>query len=260
MRQTAADILCIGAQRAMTSWLHHVVSAHPRCWVFPDFDPVTSTTKEAHFWDRNRHRGVDWYRFLMTPPGDATRLSMDFTPEYALMTPGQIDECHDLSPGARVIYVLRDPLARAVSALRMHQMWRTGNAAPADAPLSLDAVLGLLPVTRLWEHGAYADNAARWQVRYDVLIVNAEDLVTDPGGQIDRILDHCGLDRPAPDSQARAEIDRRIARPLWQSPAYPLDRDALHWLHGATWRERCAAEDRLGLRFAEGARLLDNAG
>ena len=50
-RSSAADILCIGAQRAMTSWLHHGFSSHPDVWAFPNFEPLTSTSKEAHYWD-----------------------------------------------------------------------------------------------------------------------------------------------------------------------------------------------------------------
>ena len=29
-RANITDILCIGAQKASTSWLHHVLNAHPR--------------------------------------------------------------------------------------------------------------------------------------------------------------------------------------------------------------------------------------
>ena len=256
-RETTTDILCIGAQRAMTSWLHHVLSAHPRTWAFPDFDPVTSTAKEAHFWDRNHHRGADWYRFLMTPPWDRTLKSMDFTPEYALMSEEQIGQCHALSPGARVIYLLRDPLARTVSALRMHQMWRSRNAAPEAAPITLDTARHIAPGAHLWDHVDYASHAARWGTRYDVLIVNTEDLAADPVGQMGRVLAHCGLDWPDPGSDPRAEMERRMARSLWVTPRYPLDSDTLHWLHGATWDARRAAERDLGLTWTEGARLLE---
>ncbi len=70
-RENVTDILCIGAQKASTSWLHHVINAHQRTYAFPNSEPVTSTDKEAHFWDWNHHRGLDWYRNLMAVNGKA---------------------------------------------------------------------------------------------------------------------------------------------------------------------------------------------
>ncbi len=251
-RANIADILCIGAQRAMTSWLHHVLSAHPGTWAFPDFGPVTSTAKEAHYWDWNHHRGPDWYRVLMRPLGDPGRLSMDFTPEYAFLSADQIDDCHRLNPGARVIYIMRDPLARAVSSLRMHTMWATDNAAPDAVTLDLDAtLLQRMDHARLHDHCAYAENLARWSRHYDVLVLSFEDLRADPVAGLDRVLAHVGLSRDAMPPEARAEFDARAARPIWQTPRYRLTADALDFLHGALWREREGAEAVLGLRFEE---------
>src|SRR6056297_1799218 len=113
-RENITDILCIGCQKGSTSWLHSVLNSHTGTYAFPNSEPVTSTSKEAHFWDWNHDRGVDWYRSLMTPD-DPAKLALDFTPEYATLTNDQIAECKALNPTARVIYILRDPLARAVS-------------------------------------------------------------------------------------------------------------------------------------------------
>ncbi|MGY6533968.1 MAG: sulfotransferase family protein [Pararhodobacter sp.] len=259
-RPNVADILCIGAQRAMTSWLHHVLSAHPGTWAFPDFGPVTSTAKEAHYWDWNHHRGPDWYRVLMTPPGDPGRLSMDFTPEYAFLSDAQISECRALNPQARIIYILRDPLARAVSALRMHTMWATDNAPPGTVTLDLDAtLLERVAHARLHVHGDYAANHARWAHHYDVLVLNFEDLCTNPTAGLDRVLAHLGLSRDAMPPAARAEFDARAARPIWQTPRYRFTPDALDFLHGLLWRERQATEESLGLRFDEWRSVLADA-
>ncbi len=256
-RENIADIICIGAQRAMTSWLHHVLAAHPRFWAFPDFNPVTSTRKEAHFWDWNRARGVEWYRVLMSPP-DPARLSMDFTPDYALLDEGQIAECKELNPGARVIYILRDPLARAVSTLRMHLMWRLDSSDPADGALALDEALhDLIRSSRLWAHGDMVANLSRWQRFYpDLLVLNFEDLAADPGTGLARILAHCGETTKGLPAEAMAQIDARAGRVIWQTPRFRVGEDALYFLHGATRAARGACADTLGFEFTEGRTLL----
>lgn len=253
-----ADILCIGAQRAMTSWLHHVIAAHPGAWAFPNFDPVTSTSKEAHYWDWNRRRGPDWYRVLMRPLSDDA-LSLDFTPDYAFLNDDQITECHALSPSAKVIYILRDPLARAVSAIRMRTLWATNNAgAKAHRVTYGREFLNRCHHARLWDHGAYSANVVRWRRKYpDLLVLNYEQMRAAPLAAALSILEHCGLDTDALPKAAQTAIRNRATQKIWQSPEYALDSDCLAFLHGVTWHERATAKQELGMVFHEGDALTD---
>lgn len=248
-RANHADILCIGAQRAMTSWLHNVLSLHPGTWTFPDFSPVTSTRKEAHFWDWNHHRGREWYRFLMTPPDDRSLKSLDFTPDYALMNDAQIAECKALNPTAKVIYILRDPLARAVSAIRMHTMWASDNA-PADrVQVTFDQrFLDRVNAARIQAHGDYAGNLGRWRRHYpDILLLDFAALAADPGAGMARVLAHCDL--PENRLTGNPEYADRLHNRIWHAREYPLSADCLHFLDGMLWREREAAEAETGIRF-----------
>lgn len=252
-RRNTADIIGIGAQRAMTSWLHLLLNAHPGTWAFPDCAPLTSTNKEAHFWTRNRHRGPDWYRVLMTPPERRERLSLDITPDYALMNDDQIGECQALSPEARVIYILRDPLARAISALRMYSMWDSGGAEAGALRLELDAgTRARMSRAALHAHGDYAAHAQRWKRHYpQMLVLNFEDLARDPEAGARRILEHCGLDPEAIPGLAR------FRTPVWVAPAYGLSPDLVHWLHGATWLARMRSEQEFGFQFNEFELILE---
>lgn len=251
-RENCADILCIGVQKASTSWLHHVLNAHPRTYAFPNMEPVTSTNKEAHFWDWNHKRGADWYRGLMTPP-DPAQLSMDFTPEYALMSDAQIAECKALNPTAKVIYVLRDPLARAVSALRMHVLWRTKHADKAEVEIEFDdAFLKLVQDARIFDMSSYVANYQRWAKQYDsILVLNYEEILRDPEGIIARLYDHVGLSFEDMPPEARAEFDIRMKKRVWASTPYPVRSDVLYFLHGLLWPKRQAAEALFGMRFGE---------
>lgn len=257
-RPNIADILCVGCQKGSTSWLHSVLACHPGTHSFPDSDPVTSTDKEAHFWDWNRHRGVDWYRTLLTPPNNALQ-AMDFTPEYAFLPPDQIAECQAVNPTARVIYILRDPLARAVSAIRMHLLWAHG--AGWDGVLDLGPDLyRWVAEARLDRHGDYAGNAARWRAAYpDLIVVNYEDFHTDRPARVAALMAELRLDPAAMDGAARARFDGLMGARIWASEPFALTPRARHFLHGLTRQARLDGERALGLRWFEGARLLDGA-
>ena len=256
-RTSAADILCIGAQRSMTSWLHRIMVAHPQTWAFPNFEPLTSTSKEAHYWDWNHKRGEDWYRVLMRPLDDH-RKSLDFTPEYAFLTDAQIAECKQINPTASVIYILRDPLARAVSAIRMRTMWVTQNAAADEHRVTYgQAFLDRCANAQISEHSAYTANIERWRRHYpDLTIVNFEDLSRDPLPNIKHIFAQSGLEFDVLSQEAKDTIQHRSAEVVWQTPHYELDADCLQFLNGATFAERQSTADELGIEFTEGDALL----
>lgn len=254
-RANIADILCIGCQKGSTSWLHSVLNTHPRTHSFPDSEPVTSTDKEAHFWDWNHHRGTDWYRALLTPP-DASMLTMDFTPEYAFLSDDQIAECKALNPTAQVIYILRDPLARAVSTIRMYMLWVLGKA--HTAPLHLDATFyGFVREARLDRHGDYRRNLRAWKRHYpEMLVLNYEEFHTNRAASVDGILRALGLDPAEIDGDRRAAFQALMGGRVWASEPFALDPQVLMFLHGLTWRFREEAAADLGLVFTEGERLL----
>ncbi len=251
-RQNIADVICIGAQKTSTSWLHHVINVHPDMYVFPNSKPVTSTNKEAHFWDWNRKRGVDWYRDLLTPDNPKLK-SMDFTPEYAYLPPRDIEECKKLNPTAKLIYVLRDPLSRAISALRMHAKRETNDADPAEYIIEFnDATIETIKRARILEHSSYVANHARWAKHYDdILVLNYEDILETPREVVDRIFTHLDLDKSKMGKTDMAQFETRFERKVWKSVEYRLERDLVFFLHGLVWQKRQAAEDNFGFSFRE---------
>ncbi|MCB1397662.1 MAG: sulfotransferase domain-containing protein [Rhodobacter sp.] len=254
-RENITDILCIGCQKGSTSWLHSVINTHPATWAFPNSEPVTSTTKEAHFWDWNHQRGIDWYRQLMTPPDPALR-TLDFTPEYAGLSDRDIAECKALNPTARVIYILRDPLARAVSGIRMQMLWHLGK--DRTEPLHLDADFDRVArLAKLGLHGDYLRNVRAWRRHYpELILLNYEDFHTDRAGSVARIFSELGLDQAGLDEAGQERLQRLMRGRVWASEPFAMDRSVLMTLHGLTWRFRQEAEEQLGMRFAEGERLL----
>ena len=258
-RANVTDVLCIGCQKGSTSWLHSILSCHPRVWLFEDLDPVTSTNKEAHFWDKNRDLGIDWYRDLMTPPSPE-RLTLDFTPEYATLPDAAIAECKALNPSAQVIYILRDPLARAVSAMRMYMLWHLGQG--YREALTLGEVFDLLARdARLWAHGAYLENLQAWRRHYpDLILLNYENFHDHRADSIAQIMDRLGLPTSDLSGEARANFDALMGGRVWVSEPFAMEREVLMALDGMTHQTRKACESELGMTFREGARLLADAG
>ena len=256
IRGNIADILCVGCQKGSTSWLHSVLQHHPDTAFFDDHEPLTSTVKEAHFWDWNRQRGVDWYRKLMTPP-QPHRLMMDFTPEYAFLPDDDIAECKALNPNARVIYILRDPLVRAISAVRMHMLWRYGPDHRAALALTGEA-MSLFAEAKLDRHGDYLRNLRAWQAHYpDLLLLNYEDLHQNREATIAQVMEFIGLDLARMSDDNRRNQAAMLEERIWESTRFKVDRAVVMYLHGLTWHTRQACLRELGITFHESAPLLD---
>lgn len=115
------SFLGIGAQKAGTSWLHTMLSCHPQLNL--------PSRKELHFWDWNRAKGFKWYSQQFTkkettktksePSSSSNLLLGEITPCYAVLKEHHIQEIRTLFPNVKIIFVARDIVDRAWSALCM---------------------------------------------------------------------------------------------------------------------------------------------
>lgn len=109
-----------GAQKAGSTWLAEMLGHHPQLFVPP---------RELHFFDRDDHfaKGEQWYRQFFA---DATEAQVcgEKTPDYLLVEKADgtrlpaAARIRELLPGVKLLFVLRDPVTRAISALR-HHLW-----------------------------------------------------------------------------------------------------------------------------------------
>ncbi|WP_428929896.1 sulfotransferase family protein [Marinibacterium sp. SX1] len=147
------DFLCIGAQKSGTTWLHANLTHHPRIWMPPVkelqyFNQVhipahrswTQEHRDSHAmrslssYVRNNDplnlhyvrlltlitmRGVDddWYREIFAAAG--SKIAGEMTPEYSLLDDTGIAHILGLAPDARFIFMMRDPIERCWSHVRM---------------------------------------------------------------------------------------------------------------------------------------------
>jgi SAM-dependent methyltransferase/glycosyltransferase involved in cell wall biosynthesis len=154
-RPRLPDVLCIGAQKSATTWLHRNLQRHPGVWKCPvkEFHHFGSPTpdisravqKQAFALLRSasdddaRRFAVDFgfgskgdgasysALFEQAPPSLA---ACDFTPAYAALPESEVAQIARLMPEAKILFLLRDPVERALAGAR-HDLRCAGNTSPS---------------------------------------------------------------------------------------------------------------------------------
>jgi hypothetical protein len=253
-------LLCVGATKAGTTWLHDQLATHPECHL--------RTIKEYHYFstnadaqwekmiadtrsemaqlsamapadvtdfDRQRLRDLASWLPMITPrkidaaafanylvqgaqdERPSARLVGDFTPAYSVIS-GKLLEPAASLPRLKVLYLIRDPLARLWSHVRMIADRMDPDRFEVVAPAMLRRVIageedgGIRSIVR---RGDYAGNLPKLRRIFGkrLLVMFTEDLFTKAG--FDRVLAFLGL------SPALADLDRLVH----EGRAMPLPAD-----------------------------------
>jgi Sulfotransferase domain len=215
------DLIVIGGQRCGTSTLYRHLGRHP--------DVSPSLRKEVEYFSRRYGRGERWYRAHFALDAPSHRLCFEATPDY-LFHPLAAARAATVVPEARLVVMLRDPVARAWS--HYHHMVALGHehlefeAAVAAEPDRCADDLARLgddplhdPVALLrysyLARGRYAEQLARWFEHFPrdrLLVVRSEEFFADPRGSYHQILDFAGLPSWEP------EHFTNVSRPLGTGP------------------------------------------
>ncbi len=207
-RRGLPDFVVIGAAKAGTSSLFEYLCTHPsvaRPW-----------TKEVRYFAYHCERGVGWYRshFPTQVELDGTAhagvgrtLTGEASPSY-FSHPVVPERMAALLPDVRLVALLREPVARAVSAyhfeVRMGTETRPIERAFAecfeqtrriDALEEWDDPEGFRRFGDYVGRGEYAPALARWLRCFDrsQLLIVESDRLTRQGREFARVLDHVGL-------------------------------------------------------------------
>jgi len=199
--------LIVGAQRSGTTSLYRYLTEHPAV--------AAPVRKEIQYFTLHYQRGDGWYRAHF-PVAGRGRQTFEATPYY-LFHPGAPSRAASTVPEAKVIALLRDPVARAFSQWQHNAsrgVEQLGFEAAVDAEaerLAGESERLVADPTyrsdahRLWSYtsrGEYAQQLARWFEHYpreQVLVLRSEDLYEQPGPTYARVLQFLGL--------APAELD-----------------------------------------------------
>lgn len=232
--------LVIGAQRAGTTLLHTILAAHPEIY-------VPKARKEIHYFDRYHERGPEWYASYFPVSRTAGCQAIgEVTPGYLACREAPARIKAEL-PDVRLIAILRDPVARAISwydyQRRSRNEQRPFEVFLEQDPEALDA-------------GFYHRHLERYLGLFDrrrLHIMIYEDLVRQPGPELERLRAFLGLERSW--QKPEALLARRVnasSLPRFRQ-AFALARRFGSWLlqHDVNWPSRAAK--KLGIRRLFGA-------
>jgi hypothetical protein len=109
------NFLCVGAQKAGTTSLYHILSQHPEIYL--------SERKEIRYFDQNRNfkKGIDWYCRFFKKANKNHKAIGEITPSYLYYSevPQRIYEV--LGGKIKLIFLFRHPVDRAFSHYTMNK-------------------------------------------------------------------------------------------------------------------------------------------
>ena len=147
------NFLCIGSQKSGTTWLYENLKQHPEIWLTPvkeihffdyylyhpsPFRPRFYTrrwreqfrSEAKHFlsscnfsklkWNVKfffKPHTTEWYSSIFEPGRE--KITGDITPAYSTLDINQVSYIHELMPNAKIIFLMRNPIDRAWSQVKM---------------------------------------------------------------------------------------------------------------------------------------------
>ena len=188
-------LLVVGAMKAGTSALHHYLDAHPEIAMAPEkelnffFGPSRPPAADPGTWWQwgQWHRGSEWYRSR-------------FDGRFAIRgesSPGYTDPAHPevaervagLLADARLVYLVRDPVERAVSQWR-HHVKDGDESRPVE-----EAVLD--PASQYVGRSRYHERVEPFLHHFpheQLLVVVQERLLAERRRELARVYAHVGAD------------------------------------------------------------------
>lgn len=208
MEQRLPTFLLIGAMKAGTTSLYHYLAAHPQV--------ATPRYKAPEFFvdEANWHRGVDWYRKQFPPTGPDVRALGEASNAYAKHPRyrGVPKRIASVLPDVRLIYVVRDPVAR----IRSH--YQTKVAEGSETAPFAEAVFAdhiYLDYSRYaMQIEQYLDHFPREQL----LVITAEDLRGRRDATMRAVYEFVGVDPAA----APGNLDREFYKTKDRAARSPL--------------------------------------
>ena len=202
---TLPTFVVIGAMKAGTVSLGHYLDDHPDVFLGRG-----GRFGEPNFFvaEYNWARGRGGYESLFDGVGRATAIG-ECSPSYtwAHVYRGVPERMAQVVPEARLVYVVRDPIARMQS-MYMHQVSAGRERRRAEVALLDDRYLG--PSMYGFQLATFLD----YFDRSEVLVIASEVLRDRPREALTAVFDHLAVDPAAVDLDQRHRDHRSIDKPV----------------------------------------------
>lgn len=233
MMNNGPTFMCIGAQKAGTTWLYENLSRHPdvamppikeihyfdelylgvktglrhrifareglsKWWwkekMYDSFRHALRKKKAAHVWWCVRYfffrRSLDWYDRLFE--NASGKVSGDITPDYCILGKNTVEIIRSRYPNLKIIYLIRNPVDRAWSALKMRYVHRRGMKIE-----DIDESLMEEYYEKFRKFNDIQRTITNWThffPREQFYIGFYDDLIRNPAHFLEKILDFLGLE------------------------------------------------------------------
>ena len=210
------NFVVIGAAGAGTATLHDWLAEHP--------DICMSARKDLDFFleKGNWHRGVGWYRLRFAPCTEASARG-DSSPHYANthVDPKVPERMHSVIPGARFIYLVREPIEL------MRSMYRQKIVDGSEKRSFQDAVIDDPDYRETSRYILHIGAFLKHYPKDRFLVISTEQLATDPGAALAAVHTHLRVPPMAPSADALRDdvvstqrIESTMSRNLKANPGY----------------------------------------
>lgn len=187
------NFIGVGAQKSGTSWAYACLYEHPQ---------ICAPVKEIHFFSRPRfEKGRTWYEGHFSGCKEG-KFTGEFSTSY-LYSKDAPDRINTLYPQAKIIAIIRNPIARAVSHYR-----NAIKSGEITENVSFEA-FGEQEKSVL-EQGLYSVQLARYYALFpkeQMLVLVYEDIKKDPKAFMKHIYQFLGVDDSFESSMLYSEIN-----------------------------------------------------
>uniref|UniRef100_A0A8U8C6P8 Sulfotransferase n=1 Tax=Geospiza parvula TaxID=87175 RepID=A0A8U8C6P8_GEOPR len=184
--------IVVGVKKGGTRAVLEFIRVHPE---------VRALGTEPHFFDRNYHRGLEWYRSLMPRTLDS-QITVEKTPSY-FVTKEAPRRIFNMSRDTKLIVVVRNPVTRAISDYTQ-TLSKKPDIPTFEGLTFRNRSLGLVDTS--WNAiriGMYAVHLQSWLQYFplsQIHFVSGERLITDPAGEMGKVQDFLGIKRVITDN------------------------------------------------------------